>query len=140
MASVSTEHDRLILTFGYGNRSSYDDFFSYLEKFKVVCVIDIRLKPRAWSRRWYGKQIKEACDSKKIMYVSRPSLGNTSGKSNWIPPNSEEADETLLEISKIAQTGTILLLCAELDSSHCHRTKVAHELQKLVNTPIEHVK
>jgi len=140
MAIVNTEHDKLILTFGYGNRSSYDDFFSYLDKFKVVCVIDVRLKPHAWSRKWYGEQIKQACNAKNIKYVSRPSLGNTSGESNWIPPNDQEAHETLLEISKIAKTGTILLLCAELNSSHCHRSHVAHELQKLVSTPIEHLK
>jgi len=140
MAVISTGNDRFILTFGYGNRSSYDDFFSYLEEFQVVCVIDVRLKPHAWSRKWYGKQIKQACDAKNITYVSRPSLGNISGESNWIPPNHEEAHETLLEISNIAKTGTILLLCAELDSSHCHRTDVAHKLQKLVSNPIEHLK
>jgi uncharacterized protein (DUF488 family) len=140
MAIVNTENDKLILTFGYGNRSSYDDLFSYLEKFKVVCVIDVRLKPYAWTRKWYGEQIKQACNAKNINYISRPSLGNISGKSNWIPPNNQEAQETLLEISKIAKTGTVLLLCAELNSSQCHRSDVACELQKLLSTPIEHLK
>ncbi|MBN3924510.1 DUF488 domain-containing protein [Nostoc sp. NMS4] len=130
---------KYILTFGYGNRKNYDEFFSYLEEFNVVCVVDVRLHPRAWSRKWYGEIIKKSCSEKNIKYVSKASLGNTSGNSNWIPPNDEEAAIALQEISEIAQTGTILLLCAEKKSYCCHRAEVALHLQKLVNNEIKHL-
>ncbi|MEW5861481.1 MAG: DUF488 domain-containing protein [Cyanobacteriota bacterium] len=148
MATIATEDDsktisnmdRLILTFGYGNRTNHEVFLDYLHEFNVTCVIDVRLSPRAWSRQWYKEQIEKICSYKKIKYFSKESLGNTSGKSNWIPPDYDKARETLIEISKLAEVGTILLLCAEMDSSKCHRVDVACELQKLVDVPIKHLK
>ncbi|MEC4818419.1 MAG: DUF488 domain-containing protein [Scytonema sp. PMC 1069.18] len=128
-----------ILTFGYGNRKSHDDFLKYLDFFEVSCVVDVRLSPRAWSRMWYGKEIEKLCHAKNIKYISKPSLGNTSGNKNWIPPNGEEATKALLEISEIAQTSTTLLLCAEIQHTQCHRVDVAQELQKLTKTTVKHL-
>jgi uncharacterized protein (DUF488 family) len=128
-----------ILTFGYGNRKNHDDFLKYIEDFEVSCVVDVRLRPRAWSRIWYGKEIEKLCHTKNIKYISKPSLGNTSGNKNWIPPSEEEATKALLEISKIAQTSTTLLLCAEIQHTQCHRVDVAERLQKLTNTDVKHL-
>ncbi len=60
-----------ILTFGYGNRQNYDRFIEYLEDYHVKYVIDVRMKPRAWSRKWYGEEIKNLCLSKKVQYISQ---------------------------------------------------------------------
>ncbi|MBD2667127.1 hypothetical protein B6N60_00227 [Richelia sinica FACHB-800] len=143
---LNTEHsdkndysDKFILTFGYGNRNNYDDFFSYLKSFQVICVVDVRLNPRAWSRKWYGEIIEEFCSTKNINYISKVSLGNTSGNSNWIPPNYQEATVALQEVSEIAKIGTILLLCAEKNSCRCHRVDIAQQLQKLVDRQIKHL-
>lgn len=131
--------DELILTFGYGNRSTYDEFLSYLKDFKVICVVDVRLNPRAWSRKWYGEIIETVCCTKNIKYISKVSLGNTSGNSTWVPPNYQEASVALQEISEIAKIGTILLLCAEKNSCRCHRVDIAQQLQKLVDRKIKHL-
>ena len=139
MKVLSTEKNNLILTFGYGNRSDYNDFLNYLKEFNIICVVDVRLKPRAWTRKWYGENIKQVCDDNKTLYVSKPALGNISGKSNWIPPNRDEASSALLEVSRIAKNGNIVLLCAERDSSRCHRVGVAGELQSLVGFQIKHL-
>lgn len=140
MTYLAETKNTYILTFGYGNRSNYDIFLEYLDSFNVFCVVDVRLTPRAWSRKWYGGEIEKVCASKGIKYISKVSLGNISGNNSWIPPDDEEANRALIEISNIALEGTILLLCAEMDFSKCHRVDVAHKLEKLVFAPVKHLK
>lgn len=140
MTYLDKANNKYILTFGYGNRKNYDTFLDYLKEYDVTCVIDVRLSPRAWSRKWYREQIAKFCALNNIKYISEVSLGNTSCSNKWVPSNCEESSKALLEISKIAQSGTVLLLCAEMNSSQCHRVDVACQLQKLVNTPIKHLK
>ena len=139
MTHINKAKNVYILTFGYGNRKNYDIFLNYLISFHVRCVVDVRKSPRAWSRKWYGTEIEKLCTQQNIKYISKVCLGNISGKNNWISPSKEEAYSTLVEISKIAESETILLLCAEMDSSRCHRVDVAHELQKLVDNPVKHL-
>lgn len=129
-----------VLTFGYGNRQNYDQFSSYLSEFDVDCVIDVRLSPKAWNRRWWGDQIKAFCESQKIPYISDSSLGNTSGTKEWVPPNKDEAEAALDSIAKDFKGKTVLLLCAELDPSRCHRTQVAERLCVLSSGQVIHLK
>ena len=131
---------RKILTFGYGNRKNRDDFLHYLQNHLVKYVIDVRLHPRAWSRQWYGDKLEEFCRENNIKYISKPPLGNTSGKANWIPPDKDKAEAALQEIAELAEDGTVLLLCAEMDYDRCHRLEVAHRLRQLVEAEIVHLK
>lgn len=130
----------MILTFGYGNRKNYDLLSSYIEDYDIKYLFDVRQKTTAWSRRWYGQEIANFCQKKGIEYTNDYSLGNTSGKSNWISPNPEQAEQALIDIAKIASSENILLLCAEMDFKRCHRTEVAERLQHMANTPVEHLK
>lgn len=139
MSGADEAKNKYILTFGYGNRKDYNVFLDYLQNFDVKCVVDVRISPRAWSRKWYGEQIQSFCISKSIKYISKTSLGNTSAKENWIPPNQEEANAALHEIAEIAQMGNILLLCAEMNPHRCHRKEVAKCLGKLVSLPVKHL-
>jgi uncharacterized protein (DUF488 family) len=140
MSNLVAVKKNLVLTFGYGNRKDYDVFLNYLEEFNVSCVVDVRLSPRAWTRKWYGDSIKQLCISKSICYMSKPSLGNISGCSHWVPPHQQEAEQTLLEVSKILETGNVLLLCAEMDSSKCHRVEIACKLQEIAKGSVTHLK
>ena len=137
--SVASEKN-FILTFGYGNRKDYEAFLGYLKEFSVTSVIDVRLSPRAWSRKWYGDAIEKLCISENIRYISKMSLGNISGCSQWVPPDQEEAEQTLSEVAEILETGSVLLLCAEMDSSRCHRVEVACKLQELTNASVKHLR
>lgn len=128
-----------ILTFGYGNRQNYDRFIEYLEYYHVKYVIDVRMKPRAWSRKWYGEEIKNLCSSKKVKYISQTNSGNISGKPNWIPPDEKAAEIALKEVAELAQNGTVLLLCAELDPKRCHRTEIADKLEKIFSVQVKHL-
>jgi uncharacterized protein (DUF488 family) len=131
--------EKLILTFGYGNRKDYDVFLKYIDEFKIAYVVDVRLSPKAWTRKWYGDAIEKICQSVNIQYLAKPTLGNTSGRSNWIPPEPTAAAETLSELAKILDSGNVLLLCAELDYLRCHRVGVAKELEKLTNAAVKHL-
>ncbi|MDF5733729.1 MAG: DUF488 domain-containing protein [Rhizonema sp. PD38] len=104
-----------------------------------IVWVDVRLSPRAWTHRWYGKEIEKLCHSRNIKYIAKSALGNTSGKSNWIPPDKEQATKALLEISEISKAKTTLLLCAEMHPSKCHRVDVAQQLCELTNTPVKHL-
>jgi uncharacterized protein (DUF488 family) len=117
-----------VVTWGYGNRPDYDRFESILKRYGVGIVVDVRKSPRAWTRRWYGDQIRAFCESQGIQYSSKPALGNTSGKAEWIPPDREQADIALGEVAAVARQNTTLLLCSEKNSAHCHRTEVAQQL------------
>lgn len=139
MNSSCIEQCKYILTFGYGNRKNYDELLTYLQKFNVKCFVDVLISPRAWRRKWYADKINEFFCSNNIEYLSKPPLGNTSGKENWIPPDQDNAEIALREVAEIAQTGTVLLLCAEMDHHRCHRTDVANCLSKLVNTSVIHL-
>jgi uncharacterized protein (DUF488 family) len=139
MICQSESSKTYILTFGYGNRKTYDEFLKYLELFNVKFVVDVRSSPRAWTRKWYGSEIEKLCQSKHINYISKTSLGNTSGNNNWIPPSESEAQLALLEISLITQSQTTLLLCAELKPSQCHRVMVAQKLHELTNITVQHL-
>ncbi|MBD1847803.1 DUF488 domain-containing protein [Cyanobacteria bacterium FACHB-63] len=128
-----------ILTFGYGNRTDYDAFSSHLEILNVAYVVDVRIKPRAWSAMWSENQINRFCEAQGVQYLSKRALGNTSGNSDWIPPSDEDADRALAEVSQLAEIGTVLLLCAELDPLKCHRKKVAERLSEITQKPIKHL-
>jgi uncharacterized protein (DUF488 family) len=138
MQQISSSKN-MVLTFGYGNRKDYDVFAAYLEKFNVSYVIDVRLSPRAWSRKWYGDSIEKFCHSKKIGYTSKRALGNTSGCSTWIPPEKEDVGQTLSEVANMLDSGNILLLCAEMDYSRCHRVEVAQKIQDLTKALVKHL-
>ncbi|MFW6296235.1 MAG: DUF488 family protein, partial [Halothece sp.] len=126
------KQSRLILTFGYGNRKDYAILEEYLQQFSIKYVVDIRISPRAWSRRWYKDKIREFCLSKNVEYLSKTDLGNISGKENWIPPDRQKAEAELSNLAEIAHNDNILLLCAEMDSRRCHRTDVANCLENIL--------
>ncbi|WNZ46725.1 DUF488 domain-containing protein [Leptolyngbya boryana CZ1] len=139
MPNSTLSKKNLVLTFGYGNRKDYDLFLSYLDKFNVTCVIDVRLNPRAWSRKWYGDVLEKLCTSKSVGYLSKSSLGNISGCSHWIPPEETAAEQALTEVAEIVKDGNVLLLCAEMDCIKCHRVEVAQRLHELTDASIKHL-
>lgn len=136
----TSNHQPLILTFGYGNRLNYDALLTYIKQFNVDLLIDVREKPRAWSRKWYGRQIEEFCHEQGIKYLSETTLGNISGTNHWISPNPERASQVLQDIAQIASSKTVLLLCAEMDHHKCHRVEVAEKLKQIIGQPIKHLK
>ncbi|MEO0737114.1 MAG: DUF488 domain-containing protein [Cyanobacteria bacterium J06649_12] len=129
----------LVITFGYGNRKDYSVLEEVFDDFGVDILIDVRLKPRAWTRKWWGDQVKVFCEASNVKYMSLPALGNISGKAEWIPPNIEEAERSLEMVKLQAKSKTVLLMCAELDYKRCHRTEIAQRLSNSLDKEIHHV-
>jgi len=140
MTSSTFHLEARILTFGYGNRKSYDAFSQYLDEYDVKYVIDVRTSPRAWSRRWYSQQIDRFCQLKNVRYISKTHLGNLSKTSEWIPPDRDKAKTALQEVAELTRNGNVLLLCAEMNPDRCHRVEVAKSLEQLVRLPIVNLK
>ena len=139
MIKTKKDSNNYILTFGYGNRKNYQQLIDYFEQYQVSFLIDVRIRPRAWSRKWYGDSVEKLCISKGIKYISKSALGNTSGNAKWLPPDKEEAKKSLDEVAELVSSGTVLLMCAEKDWNRCHRTEVANKLEQLVNSPVQHL-
>jgi len=135
----TSNHQHFILTFGYGNRRNYDALLEYIKEFNIDLLIDVREKPRAWSRKWYGEQIEQFCHQQGIIYMSETTLGNISGTNHWISPNPKKADQVLQNIAQRASSKTVLLLCAEMDYHKCHRVEVAEKLKQFMGQPIKHL-
>lgn len=129
----------LILTFGYGNRTSYAELQSALKGHTVSYLIDVRKKPRGWSAIWGYQKLQDFCESIGITYISKRELGNDSGNSQWIPPDYEQAETALEDVSRIAEAHNILLLCAEKDWKRCHRTNISERLQSKTGNQVVHV-
>lgn len=108
-------------------------------KYSVNVLVDVRLKPKAWNRKWWGDKVKEFCEINDVKYISEPALGNISGNAKWIPPNKNEARNSLERMAAEIQNQTILLMCAELDHARCHRTEVANMLQSMTSRDIRHL-
>lgn len=128
-----------IFTFGYGNRTNYDDLLAALEEHNISMLIDIRVKPKGWSAIWSAPKLSDFCESVGITYSSKKALGNTSGNSNWVPPSDEDAAIALSEVCDLSSEHNILLMCAEKDYKRCHRTAVSLHIQEQTGREVLHL-
>lgn len=123
----------VIYTFGYGNRPTADSLLGFLGEYEIPYLIDVRLRAKAWTRRWWGDSVKQVVEGVGVSYLPRPDLGNTSGTAKWIPPDTSKAVLSLMEIRELLlEKGSVMLMCAELDNQKCHRTAIAQKLQEMV--------
>ncbi|WP_017325407.1 DUF488 domain-containing protein [Synechococcus sp. PCC 7336] len=128
-----------IYTFGYGNRSNYDDLRSALLENEISTLVDVRKNPRGWSAIWGAKKLASFCDSLGIEYLSKKDLGNDSGNSTWEPPDRALAEAALVDVSKLAERRNILLMCAEKDWNRCHRAEVSERVKTMVGAGVVHL-
>lgn len=97
-----------------------------LQAHRIDRVIDVRTKPYSRFNPQYNRAALEAyLTANGIVYDFRGSqLGGLSENVNY--------DETLLEVSKLAETENIVLLCSEKDHKKCHRfTMLTPDLEAL---------
>ena len=135
---TSTQPDTLY-TFGYGNRQSIDPLLDYCHTHHIDAVIDVRLKPYGWANMWSLPGLSKILPSEGIVYQSYPALGNTSGSEHWVPPSFTDSEAAFAELTAMAESKTLVLMCAELDHNHCHRNAVAEVLAKRAKLQIKHL-
>lgn len=129
-----------IFTFGYGNRI-YPASLTELLMTEQAWLIDVRERPKAWSVTWSKPSLRKYCeDVLRVPYMALEALGNTSGTPEWVPPDREAARAVLAQLAKdIGRNQSVVLMCAELDPTKCHRAKVAEELSKLTGQKVVHI-
>lgn len=111
----------------------------YAAEKHIDVLVDVRRNPKAWSAIWSKPSLKQHLPANGVTYYSAPELGNVSGTTTWVPPDEGHAEKALQELATIAQNKTLALMCAELDSTRCHRTPVATELSRMTGLPVEHL-
>ena len=129
----------VIYTFGYGNRSNYNDLQKYFADYNINCLVDVRLKPYGWSKIWCAEYLDYFCKQQKVDYLSLKALGNTSGNVQWMPPDIVQAKEAIFAVKEKLEQGSVVLMCSEKDYRRCHRTAVADSVVELVSCPVVHL-
>jgi hypothetical protein len=104
-------------------------------------LVDVRERPKAWSSTWSKPNLQRYCEGVlRVPYMPLKALGNTSGNAVWTPPDIESARAVLAQLAEdIGGNQSVVLMCAELDNTKCHRTKVAEELSKLTGQQVVHI-
>lgn len=140
-----------IYTVGYEGLD-IEEFTSFLKKKRIQMIADIRKNPVSRKKGFSKHKMAAALKEKKIDYIHLAGLGTPSA---WrkladqglmtrekmfeefvdkiIPTHPEELEQ----LRKLMKEKRVALLCYEADASDCHRSFVAHELQRLEKGKLE---
>ena len=130
-------------TVGHGNRE-LDDLRGQLADQAIVVLVDIRSRPRSRHNPQFDEPaLRAACDESGITYHW---AGRALGGLRRTHPDSphtalpeglrgfaDHADtpavsRAIEQLEGLARDGPVVLLCAERDPMHCHRSLVADRL------------
>ncbi len=127
-----------IASYGYGNSKTNDELIQFMKDNDLSILVDVRMRPKGWATLWSKPYLEKKLPSEGLQYLSVPTLGNTTGTAQWIPPSEIDAQETLEYLVSLLKKGeNICLMCAEKDYKSCHRTSVAETLSQLL--PDSHI-
>jgi uncharacterized protein (DUF488 family) len=119
-----------IYLIGYGNQVP-DDFFDRLEVAGERCmVLDIRAKRKSWCWSYTGPQVEYVVKERGHNYIWLYELGavGRNGGNDDVKLFNEPSGMMVLERQVRESRQPVVLLCAELRSSECHRSVVARRL------------
>lgn len=111
-----TSHDQ-IWTIGHGSHD-FDSIARALEAQGVQTIVDVRSQPYSKHAPEFTKRtLEEEAASAGFGYRW---LGDKLGGRPQPPPDNVAAG--LEELAGLCATSTVVLLCAESDPTHCHRS------------------
>lgn len=116
-----------IYLIGYGNQAPAD-FLDRLEYMLDECLVcDIRARRTSWCWDYCVDRLGDLLKRRGHQYLWIPELGsvNHNGKTRLL---NEPVGMMALEAQIDRSNLPIVLLCAELRSSECHRAEVASRL------------
>jgi uncharacterized protein (DUF488 family) len=112
----------------------------------VAVVVDVRLTPVSRKRGFAKRALAATLAEAGIGYRHLPALGNPqANRAGFAATGTElnrararyaallerpEAQAALAEITELARTGTVALLCFEADERHCHRHVLLESLAR----------
>jgi len=113
-----------VMTIGYGGKKP-TDFFAELEALKPDVVVDVRQDPFHAFLGLYTKRGLEAKLGSKYVWLKE--LGNTTRE---LPPTLVDEEEGFRKLRAImVGNRRVVLLCAEKDETHCHRSYIKAKIQ-----------
>lgn len=142
-----------LFTIGY-EQSTADAFFDAVTQAGVGLLVDVRAVAASRRPGFSKRQLAAGLDQHGIGYVHLQKLGTPkegrlaarSGKAAEMLSIYErhlakpEAQHELDELTALAKSGRPLcLLCYERDPAHCHRQRLAEELQHRLGIPVENL-
>lgn len=113
-----------VITIGYG-RKKPDKFFAELEALNPDIVVDVRENPFSaflgvYTQRGLMNRLGDR-------YVWIRELGN---KTRELPPTLVDEEEGFRKLHALMEKHLrVVLLCAEKDETHCHRSYIKAKLQ-----------
>jgi uncharacterized protein (DUF488 family) len=115
-----------IYLIGYGNQrpAAFLDRLDYLDR---ALVLDIRARRKSWCWDYCGDRIGDLLKHQGHQYLWIPELGSV-GYNGGTKLLNEPVGMMALEAQVDRSELPIVLLCAELRSSECHRAEVARRL------------
>ena len=122
--------EKQIFTIGYSNRG-LDEFVKVLKHHNIEVLVDVRHFPRSGHNPQFNKEILEIkLPESSIQYIWIESLGGfrKGGYENYLKTN--DFNEGLRSLIKIARQKVTAVMCAELLWFRCHRRHIASTLTK----------
>lgn len=143
-----------VFTIGY-EQSTSDAFFGALKEAGVGLLVDVRAVAASRRPGFSKRQLAAGLDEHGMRYVHLQKLGTPKEGRLAVRAgnpaemlrvyerhlNTPEAHQQLDELTALAggSSGPVCLLCYERDPAHCHRQRLADELQARLGKPIEHL-
>ncbi|MFG2948419.1 DUF488 family protein, N3 subclade [Streptomyces adustus] len=128
---------------GYEGRD-IDSFVAAVRGAQIDAVVDVRLTPISRKPGFSKTRLREALNAAGVEYVHLRALGNP--KDNRAPfwegrleegrarfrslLAAEAAEADLTQLTELAGTSRVAVLCFEQDARRCHRTVVIEEVRK----------
>lgn len=110
---------------GYGNQTP-DKFFERIEYAGDSCLIlDVRARRRSWARSYTGPTTELVCNQRGHRYLWLHELGSASYNGGEVELVNEPVGMMALECQVRRAEIPVVLMCAELRSTDCHRLVVA---------------
>ena len=146
-----------VFTIGY-EQSTTDAFFDALGAAKVGLLVDVRAVAASRRPGFSKRQLAAGLDQNGIGYVhlrklGTPKEGRLAARAGHAaemlrifeshlgtPDAAEELDElTALAKASLTSRRPICLMCYERDPAHCHRQRLAAELQSRLGMTVENL-
>jgi uncharacterized protein (DUF488 family) len=141
----------VLLTIGYGNERSAEEFVSLLHQYGVKYLVDVRSKPFSKFRPEFSKDgLAAILHRAGVKYVfmgdvlgGMPSDTScyTDGKVDYTKCRAKEWFQAgLARLQNGYQSGQrIAMMCAELEPERCHRSKLVGAALHDLNVTVGHI-
>ena len=130
-----------IISIGY-ERRSIDDLIAALRQHKVSMLVDVRMNAISRKKGFSKTALTNALTEAGIGYLHKRDLGNPkenrdpfrkglkSARDHYLRHLRNSATDAFHDLTQLARTTQIALLCYERDHDQCHRSCIIETVQE----------